>query len=84
MRDDKPRPVWMSPLITRRADMCVCVPLQVGYDGVESHREHSALHMASKNGMVSTVAKLLAIGADAALVDVVLACLFMNVNTLGD
>jgi hypothetical protein len=44
----------------------------------------SALHIASKNGLVSTVAKLLAIGADAALVDVVLACLFMNVNTLGD
>ena len=57
-------------------DDLLCVPLQVeGY--------HS-LHLASKNGMVSTVAKLLAIGADAALVDVVLACLFMNVNTLGD
>jgi hypothetical protein len=52
-------------------DDLLCVPLQVeGYH--------------CKNGMVSTVAKLLAIGADAALVDRVLACLFMNVNTLGD
>jgi hypothetical protein len=55
-------------------DDLLCVPLQV-----EGHH-----YLASKNGMVSTVAKLLAIGADAALVDVVLACLFMNVNTLGD
>lgn len=34
--------------------------------------------MASKNGLVSTVAKLLAIGADAALVDMVRACSYMN------
>ena len=38
----------------------------------------SALHIASKNGLESAVAKLLSLGADAALRDKVRACSYMN------
>ena len=43
--------------------MCVYVPLQGG----SWNRKNSALHIASKNGLESAVAKLLSLGADAAL-----------------
>ena len=38
----------------------------------------SALHIASQNGLESAVAKLLSLGADAALIDKVRACSYMN------
>ena len=41
--------------------MCVYVPLQ------DNNSKWSALHIASKNGLESAVAKLLSLGVDAAL-----------------
>ena len=40
--------------------------------------QRSALHYASENGLESAVAKLLSLGADAALIDKVRACSYMN------
>ena len=54
--------------------MCVYVPLQGG----SWNRKNSALHIASKNGLESAVAKLLSLGADAALKDKVRACSYMK------
>ena len=51
--------------------MCVYVPLQGGYN-------RSALHIASIKGLESAVAKLLSLGADAALKDEVRACSHRN------
>ena len=53
----------------------LCKQERVGYTGCY-HR--SALHYASKNGWESAVAKLLSLGADAALIDKVRACSYMN------
>ena len=52
-------------------DICVYVPLQ-------GPLKWSALHYASSSGLERTVAKLLSIGADAALKDRVRACSYMN------
>ena len=55
-------------------DRCVYVPLQ-------DTSKRSALHYASRarySGLESIVAKLLSLGADAALVDEVRACSYMN------
>jgi hypothetical protein len=41
-------------------------------------KERSALHIAIMNGLDSAVAKLLSLGADAALKDKVRACSYMN------
>ena len=54
--------------------MCVYVPLQGG----SWNRKNSALHIASKKGLESAVAKLLSLGADAALKDEVRACSHRN------
>ena len=54
-------------------DRCVYVPLQD-----TSHYKRSAMHYASSSGLESTVAKLLSLGADAALIDAVRACSYMN------
>ena len=67
---------------------------QVGRGGSQSHKrvgrgtdtcvflqgkyQRSALHYASMNGLESAVAKLLSLGADAALKDEVRACSYMN------
>ena len=51
-------------------DVCVCVLSQDG------DYKRSALHKASENGLAGTVAALLALGADAALRDVVRACVY--------
>ena len=56
----------------RGTDTCVCVLLQSG------NKDCSALHYASQNGLESAVAKLLSLGADAALKDKVRACSYMN------
>ena len=40
--------------------------------------QQSALHRASAEGLAGTVAKLLALGANAALTDKVRACTYMN------
>ena len=53
------------------ANRCVYVPLQDAF-------RNSALHYASSSGLESIVAKLLSLGADAALVDEVRACSYMN------
>ena len=56
------------------ANRCVYVPLQDAF-------RNSALHYASRarySGLESIVAKLLSLGADAALVDSVRACSYMN------
>ena len=53
-------------------DVCVCVPSQDGY------YEQSALHKASENGLAGTVATLLAHGANAALIDAVRACIYVQ------
>ena len=53
------------------ANRCVYVPLQDAF-------RNSALHYASSSGLESIVAKLLSLGADAALVDKVRACSYMN------
>jgi hypothetical protein len=53
-------------------DRCVYVPLQ------DTNNKRSALHYASSSGLESTVAKLLSLGADAALIDAVRACSYMN------
>jgi hypothetical protein len=50
----------------------VYVPLQ------DTNNKRSALHYASSSGLESTVAKLLSLGADAALIDAVRACSYMN------
>ena len=55
-----------------RTDTCVYVLLQ-GEDD-----KCSALHLASVNGLESAVAKLLSLGADAALRNKVRACSYMN------
>ena len=60
--------------VGRGTDTCVYVLLQGGYDDIQK----SALHYASKNGLESAVAKLLSLGADAALRDKVRACSYMN------
>ncbi len=52
-------------------DICVYVPLQ-------DCLQRSALHYASRSGLESAVAKLLSLGADAALKDAVRACSYMN------
>ena len=54
------------------AKRCVYVPLQ------DPNNKRSALHYASSSGLESTVAKLLSLGADAALIDAVRACSYMN------
>ena len=54
------------------AKRCVYVPLQ------DTYNKRSALHYASSSGLERTVAKLLSIGADAALKDRVRACSYMN------
>ena len=55
-------------------DRCVYVPLQD-----TSHYKRSAMHYASNSGLESTVAKLLSLGADAALIDAVRAyCSYTN------
>jgi hypothetical protein len=51
--------------------ICVCVLLQ-------DQDQRSALHYASMKGLESTVAKLLSLGADAALKDRVRACSYTN------
>ena len=51
--------------------ICVCVLLQ-------DRDQRSALHYASMKGLESTVAKLLSLGADAALKDRVRACSYTN------
>jgi hypothetical protein len=48
------------------ANMCVYVPLQ---DTTWGGTQRSALHYASSSGLESIVAKLLSLGANAALVD---------------
>jgi hypothetical protein len=54
-------------------DRCVYVPLQ------DTNNKRSALHYASSSGLESTVAKLLSLGADAALIDAVRAyCSYTN------
>jgi len=53
-------------------DRCVYVPLQ------DTSYKRSALHYASSSGLESIVAKLLSLGADAALIDAVRACSYMN------
>ena len=53
-------------------DRCVYVPLQ------DTSYKRSALHYASSSGLESIVAKLLSLGADAALKDAVRACSYMN------
>ena len=56
-------------------DRCVYVPLQ-GTSYCTYKR--SALHYASSSGLESIVAKLLSLGANAALKDAVRACSYMN------
>ena len=56
------------------AKRCVYVPLQDTFGDYK----RSALHYASSSGLESIVAKLLSLGADAALVDKVRACSYMN------
>ena len=58
--------------VGRGTDTCVYVLLQGG------NEDCSALHYASKNGLESAVAKLLSLGADAALKDKVRACSYMK------
>ena len=58
--------------VGRGTDTCVYVLLQSKY------RNRSALHCAIRNGWESAVAKLLSLGADAALKDEVRACSYMN------
>ena len=53
------------------ANRCVYVPLQDAF-------RNSALHYASSSGLESIVAKLLSLGANAALKDAVRACSYMN------
>ena len=60
--------------VGRGTDTCVYVLLQGGYRDIQK----SALHYASENGWESVVAKLLSLGADAALRDKVRACSYMN------
>ena len=55
-------------------DRCVYVPLQDS----TSYYKRSALHYASSSGLESIVAKLLSLGANAALKDAVRACSYMN------
>jgi hypothetical protein len=56
-----------------RTNVCVHVPLQ------DTNNKRSALHYASSSGLESTVAKLLSLGADAALIDAVRAyCSYTN------
>ena len=59
--------------VGRGTDTCVYVLLQGGYRGYDNIQK-SALHYASENGWESAVAKLLSLGADAALRDMVRAC----------
>ena len=56
------------------ANRCVYVPLQDTFGDYK----RSALHYASSSGLESIVAKLLSLGANAALVDKVRACSYMN------
>ena len=64
------------------ANRCVYVPLQDTDNSSAFHflerGKRSALHYASSSGLESIVAKLLSLGADAALVDKVRACSYMN------
>ncbi len=68
-------------------DICVYVPLQNTSDRIllplqnTSDFKRSALHYASSSGLESTVAKLLSLGADAALTDEVRACSYMNTSS---
>ena len=55
-------------------DVCVCVPSQGG------DWKQSALDVASENGLAGTVAALLALGADAALVDKVRTCIYVQTH----
>ena len=56
------------------ANRCVYVPLQ----DTNKYIKRSALHYASSSGLESIVAKLLSLGANAALKDAVRACSYMN------
>ena len=58
--------------VGRGTDTCVFLQGKYGI------RHRSALHYASMNGLESAVAKLLSLGADAALRDDVRACSYMN------
>ena len=55
-------------------DVCVCVPSQ------EASEKWSALHKASANGLAGTVAALLALGANSALADQVMACIYVRTH----
>ena len=50
-------------------DVCVRVPASRQAEEGHPGYKQSALHMASENGLAGTVAKLLALGADATLTD---------------
>jgi hypothetical protein len=67
-------PIPRRCIFAQGTDMCVYVPLQGGL----WNRKNSALHIASKNGLESAVAKLLSLGADAELKDEVRACSHRN------
>ena len=67
-------PIPRRCIFAQGTDMCVYVPLQGG----SWNRKNSALHIASKNGLESAVAKLLSLGADAELKDEVRACSHRN------
>ena len=57
-----------------RALTCGCACLRQSCVRYGDLQKQSALHMASAEGLAGTVAKLLALGADAALTDKVRAC----------
>ena len=65
-------------------DVCVCVPAsrqaKENYPGYN----RSALHMASEKGLAGTVAKLLALDADATLIDQVRAYICVSISTCID
>jgi len=65
----------------RGTDVRVRVPAsrQGGYNH-GSERERSALHWASERGLAGTVAKLLALGADATLTDKVRAIICISIH----
>ena len=44
----------------------------------DGHLQRSALHYASEKGLAGTVAKLLSVGADAALTDQARACAYVK------
>ena len=65
--------------VGRGTDTCVYVLLQnKEHHTSDNPGKQSALHYASKHGLESAVAKLLSLGADAALKDEVRACSYMN------